>query len=94
MSTGLGLLGVSGLLAAGESVGFFKVGADGGAAMRRVLDREVEAGRLDQEHEDALDQAFDEVVFSFERVDDLPWTEIDFPEDVERAEKLAADLPD
>jgi choline kinase len=23
----------------------------------------------------------------FERVDDLPWTEIDFPEDLERAEQ-------
>ncbi len=76
----------------GESVGFFKVDREGGAAMKRVLDAEVAAGRLDQEHEDALDQALDLVPFGYERVDDLPWTEIDFPEDVERARGLAAEL--
>jgi choline kinase len=80
----------------GESVGFFKVGADGAHAMRTVLDAEVEAGRLDQEYEAALDRAFDSVAFGFERVDELPWTEIDFPDDIDKAAELArtVDHPD
>jgi choline kinase len=76
----------------GESVGFFKVDAAGAAAMRRVLEREVDGGRLDQEHEDALNVALDEVVFGYQRVDGLSWTEIDFPEDVERAQVIAAHI--
>lgn len=76
----------------GESVGFFKVGAAGGAVMKRILDSEIAAGRLDQEHEEALNKALDEVPFGFEPVGDIPWTEIDFPEDVAKAEKLAAPI--
>jgi choline kinase len=76
----------------GESVGFFKVGAAGAQVMQRVLSGEVADGRLDQEHEDALDRALAEVTFGHERADDLPWTEIDFPEDVARAERLAAQI--
>ncbi|HZO16314.1 MAG TPA: phosphocholine cytidylyltransferase family protein [Polyangiaceae bacterium] len=72
----------------GESVGFFKIGPSGARLMQRVLSSEVAAGRLDQEHEDALDVALAEVPFGYERADDLPWTEIDFPEDVLRATRL------
>jgi choline kinase len=74
----------------GESVGFFKVDAAAAAVLARVLDREVGEGRLDQEHEAALDQAFELVPFGYERVDDLAWTEIDFPEDLAKAERIAA----
>ena len=76
----------------GESVGFFKVGKDGGKAMRAILDAEVEAGRLDQEHEDALNKALDQVAFGYERVDEFPWTEIDFPDDVDKAHELVRDV--
>jgi choline kinase len=75
---------------AGESVGFAKVGPAGGAVMKRLLDEEVEAGRLDQEYEAAMARAFAEVPFGYERVDDFAWTEIDFEEDVVKARKLAA----
>jgi choline kinase len=74
---------------AGESVGFAKVGPEGGRVMKRLLDEEVAAGRLDQEYEAAMDRAFAEVAFGHERVDDFPWTEIDFEEDVVRARELA-----
>lgn len=77
---------------AGESVGFAKVGSEGGAVMKRMLDEEVAADRLDQEYEAAMDRAFAETPFGFERVDDLPWTEIDFQEDVEKARALARSL--
>ena len=75
---------------AGESVGFFKVGPEAGRVMRRLLAAEVDAGRLDQEYEAALDRAFQEIPFGFERVDDLSWTEIDFEADVEKARRLAS----
>jgi choline kinase len=76
----------------GESAGLFKVDATGGACLHEVLDREVAAGRLDQEHEAVLDQVFALAPFGFERVDDLPWTAIDLPQDVAKAEKLAHSL--
>ncbi|MGK3968793.1 NTP transferase domain-containing protein [Sorangium sp. So ce118] len=74
---------------AGESVGFARVGPEGGRVMQRLLEEEVSAGRLDQEYEAAMDRAFQEVPFGIERVDDLPWTEIDFEEDIEKARQLA-----
>ena len=77
---------------AGESVGFTKVGPAGGRVMKRLLDEEVAAGRLDQEYEAAMNRAFSEVPFGHERVDDFAWTEIDFEEDVVKARKLARDL--
>jgi choline kinase len=76
----------------GEAVGFAKVGPAGGAVMKRLLDEEVAAGRVDQEYEAAMDRAFQEIPFGFERVDEFSWTEIDFQEDVERARRLAREL--
>ncbi len=70
---------------AGESVGFAKVGPAAMRVLKRILDDEIAAGRLDQEYEAAMDKAFAEVAFGFERVDDLPWTEIDFQADIEKA---------
>ena len=76
----------------GEAVGFAKVGKAGGTVLADILDREVAAGRLDQEYEAAMNIAFNEVPWGFEPVDDLAWTEIDFQQDVEKAKRLAAQL--
>lgn len=76
----------------GESVGFAKVGPAGGRVMKRILDEEVAAGRLDQEYEAAMKRAFGEVAFGYERVDDFAWTEIDFEEDVLKARELAREI--
>jgi choline kinase len=74
----------------GESVGFAKVSGEGARALVAMLDEEVSAGRLDQEYEAALSRAFGLAPFGFERVDDLEWTEIDFEDDVKKAELIAA----
>ncbi len=74
----------------GEAVGFAKAGPRGGAVLKRILDAEIAAERLDQEYEAAMNTAFGETDFGFERVDDFAWTEIDFQEDVAKAEALAA----
>jgi choline kinase len=72
---------------AGEGVGFLKVrGADTGSLIRSVQ-AYVERGRLDMEYEDALLEFFGEVKVGYERIGGLPWTEIDFEEDVARAER-------
>lgn len=74
---------------AGESVGFARVGREGAKVMKRLLEEEVAAERLDQEYEAAMDRAFAEIPFGYERVDAFAWTEIDFEEDVVKARKLA-----
>ncbi len=74
----------------GEAVGFAKAGPEGGAVLKRILDAEVAEGRLDQEYEAAMNIAFGETPFGCERVDEFAWTEIDFQEDVAKAEALAA----
>lgn len=78
----------------GEAVGFAKVGKAGGAVMKRILDAEVAAGRLDQEYEAAMNIAFGEIAWGYEPVKDLSWTEIDFQEDVDKARLIASQMND
>jgi choline kinase len=72
---------------AGEGVGFLKVRhADTPhvvASLRSFVDREV----WQMEYEDALVEFFRAVKVGHEVIGGLPWTEIDFPEDVEKAER-------
>lgn len=74
----------------GESVGFLKLGAEGARVLRELLDARVAAGVKDIEHEEVYPELLLRVATGFERVDDLDWTEIDFPEDLERARVLAS----
>lgn len=72
---------------AGEGVGFLKVrGADCPALIKSVK-AYVERGQWNMEYEDALREFFAEVRVGFEKIGGLPWIEIDFPEDVARAER-------
>ncbi len=73
----------------GEWIGFSRFDAGIAAKIVRATARIVEAGRRDALYEDA----FREVVvaappgaFGVEDVTGLPWVEIDFPEDLEKAE--------
>ena len=72
---------------AGEGVGFLKVRhADTPyvvASLRSFVDREA----WQMEYEDALVEFFSAVKVGHEVIGGLPWTEIDFPEDVEKAER-------
>ena len=71
----------------GESVGFLKVSRSDALFLRSILDDLVAQGRDTIEHEEAYPAFLSQRVVGFERVDDLPWTEIDFPEDLQRAEQ-------
>lgn len=71
--------------ALGEGVGFLKVARGDQAALVAVLEELVSAGDLDRDYEDALDRFLGRATAGFEDVTDLPWTEVDFAEDLARA---------
>ena len=45
---------------------------------------------IDLEHEEVYPELLSRVAVGFERADDLDWTEVDFPADLERARAIAA----
>lgn len=73
----------------GESVGFFKFNAEIAAEISRTCSGYNTDGLLDAPHEEALRDVLlaEPSAFACEDVSGLPWLEIDFPEDIERAIK-------
>jgi choline kinase len=71
----------------GESVGFLKVSQTDAPLLRSILEDFVAQGRDSIEHEEVFPVFLAQRVVGFERVDDLPWIEIDFPTDLEQAER-------
>lgn len=71
----------------GESVGFFRFGADCAGRIAERCARFLRDGRADAPHEAALREEVLEQPrdFGVEDVTGLPWIEIDFSEDVRRA---------
>lgn len=74
----------------GESVGFLKLDAPAAKLLRQLLAERVDKGEIDLEHEEVYPELLTQVEVGFELVDDLAWTEIDFPQDLERARRMAA----
>ncbi|MGV3720934.1 MAG: NTP transferase domain-containing protein [Actinomycetota bacterium] len=74
--------------ACGESIGFLKLSRDGAATLRRLLERALTEGRDGIEHEEVYPALMRECVIGYVTAEDLPWLEIDFPEDVDRARAL------
>jgi len=74
----------------GESVGFFRFGAECAARIARECARFDAEGLADAPHEEALRNVLLERPddFAFEDISGLPWIEIDFPEDVVRAREI------
>jgi choline kinase len=73
----------------GESVGFFRFAPEVAAGLARRSDGYVAAGQTTLEYEEAIRDmilASPAGTFGFEDITGLPWTEIDFPQDVRRAE--------
>jgi choline kinase len=75
---------------AGESIGFLKLGREGATALHRLLALSLAGGQDGIEHEEVYPTLMREQVIGYERADDLPWLEIDFPEDVAAAQALLA----
>lgn len=85
----------------GESVGYFKFGVEMAKLIADACALYQSDGLLDAPHEEALRDVLlkhpDQ--FACEDVSGLPWLEVDFPEDIERAIKdilpaIRNDLPD
>ena len=71
----------------GESVGFFRLSEGTAKALIDTAGRMIEEGGSERPMEDAITAVIraGDPPFGFEDVTGLPWIEIDFPEDVERA---------
>ena len=75
----------------GESVGFFRLSSAMAGRVAGGCERYVAEGRDDEMYEAVLRDLLLEAApgtFGYEDVTGLPWIEIDFPEDVQRAEKV------
>lgn len=73
----------------GESVGFFRFSADVAAGLADRVEAYIAEGRVDVEYEEPIRDlvlARSGCGFGFEDITGLPWIEIDFPEDIQRAE--------
>ncbi len=74
----------------GESVGFFRLSEAIAARLVEAAGQIIDAGRRDEYFEEALRAVLltePAGRFGFEDVTGLPWIEIDFPDDVSRAER-------
>lgn len=71
----------------GEGVGFLKWGAIHAPALLACLDEVRREAGDGAEYEDALDRFLRLVPVGWVDVAGLPWTEIDFPEDLSRADR-------
>ncbi len=85
----------------GESVGFFKFDADMAVKINQACAHHQSEGLLDLPHEEALRDVLlaHPSSMAFEDVSGLPWLEVDFPQDIERAIKtilpaIRADWPE
>lgn len=74
----------------GESIGFLKLSAEAARLLRELLRARIDRGEVDLEHEEVYPDLLRSVPVGFERADDLDWTEIDFPADLERARAFAS----
>lgn len=70
----------------GEGVGFFKICKADTPILRRGLEEAVLISP-EIEYEDTFGTLLQSVVAGYETVGGLPWIEIDFPEDIRRAEQ-------
>lgn len=69
----------------GEGVGFFRCGADEGSVLVSLLEQVIREGDGLNEYEDALHLLAGRRRVGWVDVTGLPWTEIDFAEDLRRA---------
>lgn len=69
----------------GESIGFLKLSTEAARLLGTLLDARVAAGDTGIEHEQVYPDLLARIDVGYERVDGMPWIEVDFPADVERA---------
>jgi choline kinase len=70
----------------GEGIGFFKCGAEAGPELVRLLEHVIDESQGLCEYEDALHLLVSRQYVQAVDVTGLPWTEVDFVEDLRRAQ--------
>jgi len=70
----------------GEGVGFMKCAAPHGELLASLLEEMLRNG-ADGDYEDVIDRLLRQVHVGWVAVNGLPWTEVDFPEDLRRAQE-------
>jgi choline kinase len=73
----------------GESVGFFRLNKQACKELKDIMTEKIKLDKYDLGYEDILPILFQKIYFKPIIIDGLKWVEIDFPEDIVRAEKLA-----
>ena len=79
----------------GESVGFFRFSPEAARELAHRVSEYVTGGRRSEEYEEPIRdmiQASAPHRFGFEDITALPWTEIDFPDDVVKAHALLPEM--
>src|SRR5207253_8349434 len=84
--------GAPGYQLAGESVGFLKLSAEAARLLRDLLAERVARGDTGIEHEEVYPDLLARVPVGFERVDGMPWREIDIPENIAHAPRAVQSL--
>jgi choline kinase len=79
---------VEGYAETGEWVGFARLEGDAVNRLRAAIERQIAAGETAGGYEDALASLLPDVYMHVENAADLPWVEIDFPEDAAHGEAL------
>lgn len=79
---------VEGYAATGEWVGFARLNTDAVDRLRDAIGRQIAGGDTAGGYEDTLASLLPDVHVQVETAADLPWVEIDFPEDAARGEAL------
>lgn len=75
-----------------EAVGFYKFSKQACEDLKEILEEQVKLGGYDLGYEDILSILFQKVHFEPIIINGLKWVEIDFEEDIHRAENLARSL--
>ena len=76
----------------GESVGFFSLSEALVPRFRAHLEAFIAAGNGDSEYEEAVSALLPDIEAGFVSVEGLPWTEVDFKEDLVKAERVLEEL--
>jgi choline kinase len=80
----------------GESVGFFRFSEKVFQALHDHTKRYLDGNKASEPYEEVIrDLVLDSpALFGYEDITGLPWLEIDFPDDVIKAERLVAEIDD
>ncbi len=76
----------------GEGIGFFKIDGEDLGQLTSDIDSLLKRGQLDADYEAGIDLFLQKRAAYYVSVSDLPWTEIDFDEDVEHAKNVVLPL--